>query len=82
MNRYGNQRPAKRDDGFPTRADIRYDTDAERLCRILLKLVEGMGADVSLTNAVVHIDAARNCIADFVEGAAVPVTDEPPKEAQ
>lgn len=75
-------RPERRDDGWKTRADIMYDTDAERLCRITLKLVEAMGASVSLTNAVMHLDAARNCIADHVEGKSAAVTghptDEPP----
>ena len=61
------KRPSKREDGWPTRADIRFDTDAERLCRILVGIVEGMGASVALTRAVTHLADARDAIADHVE---------------
>ena len=75
------QRPPKREDGWPTRSDIRYDTDAERLCRVLVKIVEDMGASMSLTRAVTLLSQAREAIADHVEQiepeAAQP---EPPTE--
>lgn len=63
-----NARPSKREDGWPTRADIRFDTDAERMCRILVGIVEGMGASVALTQAVTSLSDAREAIADHVEG--------------
>lgn len=66
-------RPKLNEYGMATRADIRFDTDAERLCRITLGLVESMGASEALTNAVIHLDKARDFIADHVER-------EPPKD--
>jgi hypothetical protein len=60
-------RPHRREDGWLTRADIRYDTDAERMCRVLIGLVERMGASVDLTRAVVLLSQARDAIADHVE---------------
>lgn len=61
------QRPSRREDGWPTRSDTRYDTDAERMCRVLVGVVEQMGASVALTRAVTLLDQARNAIADHVE---------------
>ena len=69
-HRMNEPRPKLREDGWPTRADIRYDTDAERLCRITVRIVESMGASVPLTNAVIHLEAARQSIADHVESGS------------
>lgn len=64
----GGTRPHNRPDGIPTRADIRYDTRAERAIRKALAEVEKAGASVALTRAATLLVEARDAVADHVEG--------------
>lgn len=61
------QRPAKREDGVPTRIDTRYYTEAEKAIAKAMELVEAMGASAALTDAVTHLGEARNHVADHIE---------------
>lgn len=43
-------------------------TDAEKKIFEAIQAVETMGADEGLTFAVIHLQKARECVADFVDG--------------
>lgn len=62
-----NGRKKLRDDGFPTRADILHWTDAEHAIASAIQVVEKLGADVKLTEAVTLLSSAQDKVADFVE---------------
>lgn len=47
-------------------------TEAERAIRDAVQAVERAGADVRLTDAVVLLQAAREIVADFVDGVHGP----------
>ncbi len=67
-------------DTWPRRASIQSMTPAELKCRELIGIVEELGADVRLTDAVVLIGAAQASIADFIDGVDCrrTVTDQKP----
>lgn len=52
----------------PRRADTQRWTPAERAIYDAMQAVEAMAADVRLTDAVVLLDAARNSVADYIDG--------------
>ena len=43
-------------------------TEAEKAILAAMQVVERMGADVRLTNAVVYLEKAFNSVADFTDG--------------
>lgn len=53
---------------FPRRIQMQKWVPAERAINDAVQVVEGMGADVRLTDAVVCLGAARDRVADFVDG--------------
>ena len=63
-------RPVKTDDGWPTRRDVSWYTVGEQAIREALLAVEGMGAHVLLTEAVMLLSQAQDKVADFAESAA------------
>ena len=63
----GVPRPYDRGDGVPTRADIRWLTDAEKAILTVIGSTEGLGASAALTDAVILLGKARDRIADHVE---------------
>jgi hypothetical protein len=56
-----------RDDGFPTRSDVRYMTSAEWAITAAIREVEKAGASTALTDAVILLGQARDRVADHVE---------------
>jgi hypothetical protein len=52
----------------PRRADMRRWTAAEKAIYDALQAVEAMPADVRLTDAVTLLGAAKDSIADFIDG--------------
>lgn len=60
-------RPHKRADGIPTRADMTYWSDAERAIWNAMQAVEAAGASPMLTQAIILLGQARDCVADHVE---------------
>ena len=52
----------------PRRARLDLWTKAERAIYDAVQEVEGVGADVRLTDAVVLLQAARDSVADYVDG--------------
>lgn len=52
----------------PRRAQVGLMTAGERAIREAVDEVERMGADVRLTEAVTLLEAAREKVADFVDG--------------
>src|SRR5580693_5669668 len=61
-------RPEKRDDGIPTRVDLRWQSDGELTIGQAMQVIERMGASPSLTRAVTLLDEAKSAVADHVEG--------------
>lgn len=61
-------RPWYRDDGFPTRADMRFWTPAEHAIAAAVRAVEAAGASLALTDAVNLLSQARARVADHAEG--------------
>lgn len=61
-------RPEKREDGWPTRADMSYWSPAEKAIQDAISAVEAAGASNALTDAVVFLGKARDRVADHVEG--------------
>lgn len=63
----------------PRRCDINQATPAELFIRAAITEVEMVGADPRLTDAVNLLDAAREAVADYIEGVrkrrAVKVVD-------
>jgi hypothetical protein len=57
---------------IPRRSRIDQMTPAERAIYDAMGVVEAAGADVRLTDAVVLLQAARERVADFVDGKASP----------
>jgi hypothetical protein len=53
---------------IPRRNQVNQWTDAERKIQDAVEAVEYMPADVRLTDAVVLLGAARNLVADYVDG--------------
>lgn len=68
----GGPRPKTRPDGWPTRADLQWLTEAERAIRDAVGVVEGVGASIALTDAVILLGEARRRVADHVEGEMGP----------
>lgn len=58
-------------DGFPRRSCLWLMTPAEKIMQKALIEVEGMGADIRLTEAVVLLQKAQRQVADFVDGEPV-----------
>ena len=56
-----------RDDGIPTRQDMRMMTPAELAIVDAGIAIEKLGCDERLTRAVALLVDARNLVADFVE---------------
>lgn len=65
-------RPQKREDGVPTRIDIRWYTAAEAAIRDAMQAVERAGASIALTDAINFLSMAKDRVADHVEGAPEP----------
>jgi hypothetical protein len=69
------------DNDIPRRAQMLKWTPAERAIQHAVDEVERMGADVSLTTAVVKLGEARSAVADFVDLYGAPpetfLPDEP-----
>lgn len=61
------------DSAIPRRIRIDQQTPAEAAIRAAIAAVEALPADVRLTNAVISLQAARESVADYVDG----VTKEP-----
>lgn len=53
---------------WPRRAKLSEMTPAERALYDVVAIVESAGADVRLTDAVVLVQAARESVADYVDG--------------
>ena len=56
-----------RNDGVPRRVDVTLATPAETAIREAMRLVERMGANPTLTDAVAHLNYALDHVADFVD---------------
>ena len=56
----------------PRRNRLDKSTPAETAIRTALTAVESLGADPKLTAAVTKLHEARELVADFVDGTAVP----------
>lgn len=54
---------------IPRRAQLEKLTPAERAIYDAVQVVESMPADVRLTDAVILLQAARDSVADFIDGA-------------
>lgn len=52
---------------IPRRARIDLMCPAELAIRNAIELVEAMGADPALTDAVVHLSSAQESVADYVD---------------
>lgn len=65
-------RPTKRPDGIPTRYDALWMTDAELAITAAMMKVENSGDGRAITDAVLFLSLARECVADFVEQVASP----------
>lgn len=52
---------------IPRRAQLEKLVAAELAIRAAVHAVEEMGADVRLTDAVIFLELARNCVGDFVD---------------
>jgi hypothetical protein len=63
----GGPRPAKRHDGWPTRSDTRWMSDAELAIRQAMVAVEKAGGSPALTDAINLLSAAMDRVADHVE---------------
>lgn len=55
--------------GFPRRCCVDQMTPAELAIREAKRVVEEAGCDVHLTNAIVLLSQAQECVADFVDVA-------------
>jgi len=66
------RRPANRDDGIPTRCDLRFYTAPERAIRSAMLAVEHYGGSIALTDAVTLLSKAQGRVADHVEGLTTP----------
>lgn len=64
-------RPAKRPDGWPTRADVQWFSDAELAIYKAMEAVEKAGGSGALTDAITLLSKARSRVADHVEGHTV-----------
>lgn len=63
-------------DDIPRRVRVDLNKPAELAIRNAVEAVESMGADARLTEAVMLLDKARNCVADFIDG----VPSDPPHD--
>ena len=62
-------RKIENDNGLaPRRADIQRNTPEEKLIRMALVKVEGLGAHPMLTKVVALLDEAREVLADWIDG--------------
>lgn len=59
-------------DDVPRRQKLYEMTPAERAILDAVQVVEAAGADMRLTDAVILLQAARNKVADFVDGIDTP----------
>lgn len=53
--------------GFPRKIQLQLNTPSELAIRKAIGEIEGMGADVRLTNAVVLLSQALDIVADFID---------------
>lgn len=60
-------------DGIPRRVDIRLRTAAETKIAEALALVETLGADPLLTDAVTRLNEAREKVADYIDSQLVQI---------
>lgn len=58
----------QKEDNVPRRARLDLFTKAERAIYDAVQEVEALAADVRLTDAVVLLQAARESVADYVDG--------------
>jgi hypothetical protein len=56
---------------IPRRVDMQRMTAAELAILEAVRAVEAAGADVRLTDAVVLLGEARDCVSDYVDGIKV-----------
>lgn len=68
-------------DGFPRRNRLDHNEPTELAIRAAINAVEGLGADVRLTEAVTLLGRALDKVADYVEDEAVQGTA-PAKESE
>ena len=54
-------------DGFPRRGRLGFNTPAEVAIREAMRVVEAMGADPQLTDAVISLGDALEYVADYVD---------------
>ena len=70
-------RPAKRPDGWPTRAAVEWWSPAEKAITDAMKAVEATpGGSLALTDAVILLQRARDRVADHMEGAGEKIEEE------
>ena len=60
-------------DGIPRRCDIRLRTAVESKIAEALALVETLGADPLRTDAVNHLDKARETVADYIDSQLIQI---------
>ena len=68
MTRIAKPLEAKRADGWPRRADRSLWTEAEQAIQDAIDKIEALGADPLLTAAVTKLGAAKDNVADYLEG--------------
>lgn len=56
------------ENGIPRRNRLDLNSPTESAIRKSMEYVEDMGAHPILTNAIMHLDAAFNLVADYIEG--------------
>lgn len=62
------RRPERRADGWPTRNDMQYWSEAEHAIVAAMRSVEAAGGSLALTDAVILLGRARDRVADHYEG--------------
>lgn len=67
---------------FPRRSTLEKMTPAELAIRDAMLAVESLGCDTRLTDAVTLLQAARDRVADVVDGAASPAVPGLPERPQ
>jgi hypothetical protein len=61
-------RPEQRPDGWPTRSDLQWFSEAEWAIHRAMGAVESAGGSVALTDAITLLAKAKARVADHVEG--------------
>lgn len=64
-------------DNIPRRIRLDLMTPEERAIWDAIQLIEAMGADVKLTNAVIKLSEAKDLVSDFIDSADSTPQDPP-----